>query len=463
MVWFLAIIYLVQVVVLAIQFRVNKHYRGVGWWLLWSLAEALGFFFLSLRELNNPFLIFLQNMFLFSGTVFMYIGIRSFFGMPPNRSLLVAVTSVFTLLLVFLLNVYNNTELRGGLVNLFTGLMGALAAWVLFTGRPSSIRFSANFTAIILSLHTVFMFISGILKMLGHTPGNPIISNPINYITLIDAMMISLMVTFGFIIMLNHRLNASLSESVSDLSEAEARDRELLAALEKSNSEKDTFYSVLAHDLRSPFNSLLGFTNILKEDFATLEPTEITRINATVQHSAEKLYNLVESLLEWSRTQRGVIPFEPEPLELGHETEPVILPLRGMMEAKSISLRTDVPGSLSVFADKHMLETILRNLLVNSIKFTEKGGQITVSAGRAEEGMVQVTVTDTGIGMKPGMASKVFSLDPDNTRPGTSGETGTGLGLIICNEFVKKLGGRIWLESAEGKGSSFCFTVPAST
>jgi len=461
MVDFLAIIYLIQVLVLALQYRVNKHYKGVGWWLLWSLSEAIGFFFLSLRELNNPFLIFLQNAFLFYGTVFMYMGIITFFGKTLNRGFLWPVFIVYSLLLVFLLTVHDNAEYRGGLVNFSTGIIGALSARALFTQRPASIRLSANFTAVVLSLHSLFMLYSSFMKLAGHSPGNPLIATPINYITLIDAMLISLLITFGFIIMLNHRLNAILGETVTSLSEAEARDRELVNALEKSNNEKDTFYSVLAHDLRSPFNSLLGLTNILKDEFAALEPAEVTRINATVQHSAEKLYNLVENLLEWSRTQRGMIPFEPEALDLGLQTEPVIQPLQGMMEAKSISLLNEIPEGLAVTADKHMLETILRNLLVNSIKFTEKGGQIAVSAGPAEEGIIQVTVTDTGIGMKPEIAAKAFHLDPDNTRKGTSGESGTGLGLIICYEFVKKLGGRIWLESTEGKGSSFCFTLPA--
>ena len=460
MVLFLAIIYLIQVIVLALQYKVNKQYQGVGWWLLWSLSESLGFFFLSLRDLNHPLLILLQNVFLFYGTVFTYMGVRKFLGMKLNRSVLWTTFIVFTLLLICFITVYDSMPARGALVTFSAGIAGGLTARSLFTERPASIRFTANVTAVTFTLHSLFMISSGILKLTGLASSNPMENTTINYITVFDGMLLSLLITFSLIIMLNHRMNASLAETVNDLREAEARDREHVAELEKSNNEKDTFYSVLAHDLRSPFNSLLGLTHVLAKDFSTLAPPDIKRINTSVNNSARKLYNLVESLLEWSRTQRGVMTFEPETVNLGRQIESVLQPLGGMMDEKFISMSQEVTDGLVVYADKHMLETILRNLIMNSIKFTEKGGKVAVSARPAGGEMILVTVSDTGIGMDPGLASRIFNLDSQNTRLGTSGETGTGLGLIICKEFVKKQGGRIWLQSIEGRGSTFYFTLP---
>lgn len=457
----LSIIYGIQVLVLALQFSVNRQYEGPGWWLLWSLSEAIGFLFLYFRDQNNLVLIFLQNAFLFYGTLFLYMGVRKFSGRKLSRPLFWTVFIFYTLLLTVFSTVYDSVAARGGLVYLSVGILSAFTAFSLFTERPASIRFTANFTAVIFTLHTLILLPTGIFKLAGLTPAHPLLNTPFNFIIFFDAMLISLLVTFGFILMMNQRLNSSLTETVHDLREAEVRDKKHLAQLENSNSEKDTFYSILAHDLKSPFNSLLGFTGILADDMQHMGSEEVNRIISTIHRSAQGLYHLVESLLEWSRSQRGMTPFEPVTLELHQQSSQVIHHLSGMVAAKSISIRQDIPAGLTVFADRHMLETIMRNLLMNALKFTPDGGEVVLAALPENEGMVLVTVSDNGIGMNPEQVSTAFNPYAHHIRKGTSGEPGSGLGLVICRDFVNRQGGSISLESTEGKGSTFRFTLPA--
>ena len=232
--------------------------------------------------------------------------------------------------------------------------------------------------------------------------------------------------------------------------------------LQKLNTEKDKFFSVLAHDLRSPFNSLLGFTQLLIEDLPTMTEAQIYKIALTMRRSAINLFRLLENLLEWSRIQRGLIAFNPEPRLLMPK---VLADTALVMESankKEITLNYNIPEELEVYADENMLGSILRNLAGNAVKFSPKGGKVTISAKQLHNA-VECSVSDTGIGMNQEMKENLFNIDVNTNRKGTEKEPSTGLGLIICKEFVEKHGGRLWVESEEGKGSTFYFTLHFTT
>ncbi len=226
---------------------------------------------------------------------------------------------------------------------------------------------------------------------------------------------------------------------------------------------KDKFFSIIAHDLRSPFTTFLGFTEILDEEIDTLPKEELKSIVTYMRTSAVNLYQLLENLLEWSLLHRDVTRFEPETVQLIPLVNNCINIIADNAKLKEIDLKVEIPDSLNVIADTHMLLTIIRNLLSNAVKFTHTGGSVTISAYATANHFVTLVVKDTGTGIKPDILKNLFIIDANNKTKGTDGELSTGLGLILCKEFVEKNGGKIWVESEEDKGSTFYFTVKNAT
>jgi signal transduction histidine kinase len=222
---------------------------------------------------------------------------------------------------------------------------------------------------------------------------------------------------------------------------------------------KDKFFSIIAHDLKSPFNSIIGFSEILMENAQVRNFDVIEDYSKIILKSAKRAMNLLANLMEWSRSQTGRMNFNPVSLEMVNLITEIELLFHGIADQKSIRLILDIPSSAPVYADKDMINTILRNLISNAIKFTAVGGEIIVSVQDKPEELT-VSIRDSGVGMKKEMIDKIFRIDSNSSTLGTNNEEGTGLGLILCKEFVEKHGGKITVESEEGKGSEFSFTIP---
>jgi len=231
----------------------------------------------------------------------------------------------------------------------------------------------------------------------------------------------------------------------------------------KLNTEKDKFFSIIAHDLRGPFSGFLGLTQVMAEELHSLTIDQIQVFSVQMKDSASNLYHLLENLLHWSRMQQGLVPFEPKEMELSPIVNVSIDILLESAKNKGIEITSDIPNKTEVFADENMLQTIIRNLVSNAVKFTPKGGFIRVSAKATEDKNIEISIKDTGIGMNQAMVDNLFRLDVRTSRKGTEGEPSTGLGLLLCLEFIKKHGGKIWVESTEGVGSAFYFTIPLHT
>ena len=217
--------------------------------------------------------------------------------------------------------------------------------------------------------------------------------------------------------------------------------------LAKLNTEKDKFFSIIAHDLRSPFNAFLGFTKLLDDELSTMTKENTQKIAMTMRKSASNLYNLLENLLEWSRMQQRLVPFTPEKIQLLQVVEAIKQIALEPAKIKEIELTFDIPGDISVFGDGNMLQSVIRNLVSNAIKFTPKGGRVSVSAKGTIDNGVEFSVKDTGIGMSPQMVADLFRLDVQTNRKGTENEPSSGLGLLLCKDFVEKHGGKIWAVS----------------
>jgi PAS domain S-box-containing protein len=228
--------------------------------------------------------------------------------------------------------------------------------------------------------------------------------------------------------------------------------------LERLNRTKDKFFSIIAHDLRNPFNAIIGFSELLRNDFYDMDNQQKLNLLELINVSSETAYNLLENLLQWARTQTDKIKYNPENFDLS-ETVNLVYNLHGIMaQKKGISLRNEIPPHTQVHADKNMINTVLRNLVCNAIKFSRSDSEIAVTANHMEE-FVEVLVVDKGVGMNHESLGKLFRIDTYYSTSGTMGESGTGLGLIICKEFVEKNNGNIRATSQEGEGTTLSFTL----
>ena len=698
----LGITHLIQLIVFIHQYRINKSYKGIGWWVIWSIAELLGFIIILFRNIHSiqvPVII-TYNVLIMAGVVSMYFGIRRFFGKSLNLKIIIPAYATFFVLMMIFLVISPDYWYRSASINFFYAFFSLLTAWSLFYHRPKILRASANFNAIVCLAHAgVFLYRT--LVYLTLTPDPDFFSNYFfNYLPFIDALVVSLFWTFGFIIMVNHRLNVEISEARTELQQIfktspdaaivtrlsdgkivdfnegytaitgfsredldgkttleiniwkDLRDRQkvigmvremgycenveaqfirkdgreitgLMSArtielngephlisishditdrkrteetlrrsnaylenlinyanapiivwdpgfrimrfnrafeyltgliesevlgksleilfpadrvessmamirktlagerwesveiiirhrdgslktvlwnsatifdsdgtspiatiaqgqditlrkiseamltlkneeLEETNAEKDKFFSILAHDLRNPFNALLGFSQILDEERNELSDEELATTIRYLRKATVTIYQLLDNLLEWSRIQRGAVTVHQEPLNLKSLVDGTVEVVAESAITKNIELSVNIPGNIMVMADFYMLSTILRNLTYNAVKFTNPGGSVTILGHPANERFIEIEVADTGIGIPREMIDNLFLFNSQTNRQGTSGEPSSGLGLIICKEFAEKHGGGIRVVSEEQRGSRFFVHIPGT-
>jgi PAS domain S-box-containing protein len=238
--------------------------------------------------------------------------------------------------------------------------------------------------------------------------------------------------------------------------EIEKKNQQLL----KLNAEKDKFFSIISHDLRSPFNSLLGLTEIMADDLHELTGDQIRKMAGGIRSSAKKLINLVENLLEWSRLQRGISSFNPVPVRLSEAISIAMEQAQLAADRKAILVYRSIPENMVVPLDMHMFQSLMNNLVFNAVKFTPRGGEITIGARQVAGDSIEISVSDNGIGMRRETVENLFQIDKEISSPGTEGEPGSGLGLLLCKDFVGRHGGTLRVESELEKGSVFIFTLP---
>jgi signal transduction histidine kinase len=226
------------------------------------------------------------------------------------------------------------------------------------------------------------------------------------------------------------------------------------------NASKNKFFSIIAHDLKNPFHTVMGYSYLLSKDYNNFTEEERRKFADDIHHSTNNIFRLLQNLLEWSRSQTGRLTFTPREIELKLVVDSSVSVLRSLADQKNIRIEMNFDDNLMLFADPQMIETVLRNLVNNAIKFTPENGLIQVAATQTD-GQITICVKDSGIGISQEDAQTLFKIDSTVKRKGTNNEDGSGLGLILCREFIAKNNGTIWVSSAAGEGSSFFFTVPA--
>lgn len=229
--------------------------------------------------------------------------------------------------------------------------------------------------------------------------------------------------------------------------------------LRQINEGKDKFFSIVAHDLRSPFAGFLGLTQLLADRADTMSPQDIKEFAVLMNASAEGTYTFLEDLLQWARAQMGKVQLLPESIAV-EEVAWAVAGILGVTAAnKEITLNDETSAEHRVFADLNTVSTVLRNLISNAIKFTPRGGVIRVSS-RDEGDMIAISVSDNGVGMSAEAVSKLFRPEAASSNPGTNGEKGTGLGLLLCDELIRRNSGTISAHSESGAGTTFTFILP---
>jgi two-component system, sensor histidine kinase and response regulator len=256
-------------------------------------------------------------------------------------------------------------------------------------------------------------------------------------------------------------LNQKLIEEIEERKTTEHNLQISQNELKAANASKDKFFSIIAHDLKNPFNGIIGLSSLLIDDYDSFPVAEQKEFIQNIRDTAENTFRLLQNLLEWSQTQTGKIHFEPVQFSLTSITTEIVDLVKTSAGNKNIVLRSAISPETVVFADKNMINTVIRNLLLNAVKFTRSGGMILLSARNAGN-MVEISVTDNGVGISPENFKKLFCIDCNMISYGTNGEQGTGLGLILCKEFIEKNAGTIRVESEVGLGSTFTISVPES-
>jgi PAS domain S-box-containing protein len=251
-----------------------------------------------------------------------------------------------------------------------------------------------------------------------------------------------------------------ITRDITDRKQADIALKEREMKLKELNATKDKFFSIIAHDLKSPFNGIIGISNLMKEEAKRLDLHTIHQYANMINSSALQTYRLLENLLNWARIQQGKITFCPTNILLKHLINETISLLHESAFQKKIQIIDNTPSNLKVKIDEGMIETILRNLISNAIKFTPVGGRIEIQTNVINTD-IEISVSDNGVGINEENIHKLFNIDTNYTMPGTEKEKGTGLGLILCKEFAEKHNGKINVESIIGKGSKFTISLPS--
>lgn len=274
-------------------------------------------------------------------------------------------------------------------------------------------------------------------------------------------LLVVLMALGAIVIVLTLYLYIIKRRSNKTLAAANLKMEQQNIQLVELNATKDKFFSIISHDLKGPLNSLTSFSGLLINHTDMLSKEEIQMLAKDLDKSVKNLFGLLENLLEWSRSQTGNIDYKAEAFDINSLLDLNAELLKMQAQNKSIALKNNNTLAVEVLAHKNSVNTVIRNLISNAIKFTPQNGQITIDL-KDKPNEITVSIADTGVGMSEDVMRKLFRIDTKHTTKGTADEKGTGLGLILCKEFIDKNGGKIWVESTLNKGTTFYFTLPKS-
>jgi signal transduction histidine kinase len=258
----------------------------------------------------------------------------------------------------------------------------------------------------------------------------------------------------------NNILEEQLTQKSYELKQEKEEIEKKRKELEELNATKDKFFSIIAHDLKNPFNTVIGLSELLLYRYDSYDEDKIKEFIGQINKFSSNAYNLLDNLLQWARSQTNRIKVNKSQVNICKLAKENTFLLQDKADEKNIQLINEVDGSLICWVDKNMINTVIRNLISNALKFTEENGYVKIVSENMDDNKVKISVVDNGVGMDKEDIPKLFNITTNFSSEGTNSEAGTGLGLILCKEFIEKNDGEIWAESEKGKGSSFSFTIP---
>ncbi len=401
-------------------------------------------------------------------------GILDFWIVPETKifALIIRFAVVIPVLILFIISTYHyffklNHQL---LLIASSAVVGLGIVAMIGVSNPTELGYKYYYSGLILVLIWIYTFIrlrfwSSLIAGLIITAGYEIVAIFVQHLPQdgFDSENMLVFINNNFFFISANIIGLCASYNIEKIHRNNFLQRQTIQLqnneLQAINASKDKFFSIISHDLRGPFSSIMGLSNLLLQNLKTYNPEEAFIFVQSISVSSQKAYNLLENLLMWAKSQMGKIQYVPENLLLEELFAEAISFTENDAKAKNLTVVNKLRSSITFFADKNMISTVLRNLLSNSIKFTPKNGHVVINA-MVQNNNIVVSVADTGVGMSSEKMDKLFKINEKVSTLGTEREPGTGLGLLLCKEFVEKHGGKIWLISEEGKGSDIKFSIP---
>lgn len=425
-----------------------RGYQSIQMWALGSLALGLGFACIHLRTFGffAHELIVLTNVFIIIGGILYYYATIKQLQLPSKRKAVFSGSAFFIILIAIFTYVWENIDVRMVLFSFGFSILLSYMGYLLIRHAKPNIKRPAYFMALLFSLVTIFLIVRGFSVIFdGQLSGHIFVGEFLQSISIIFGLGISQLWTIGIIVLKNCILQESLAE----------KSRELEASAE----DKGKLISILSHDLRGPVTTLASFTDILASDNFNPESAKYKEMVGAMQRTAYSTSILLDNLLDWGQMKSSFEQVEKTEMVYSEIIPDVMNLLTTTAESKKIQIIDAIPPSTKIVGDRRMIQGIFRNLISNAIKFTPKDGMIRLSLISSEVETPVFAIKDNGIGMNDATLDKIFERNEKTHRSGTNGESGIGLGLSLCREFVMKHDGCIWATSEPEKGSTFYFTI----
>lgn len=425
-----------------------KAYKGMRFWAYGCFGLALNFIAIYFRTIGDYeyVTIFLSNFFTIVSMFAFYYGSKQLFALPYNIKFGIITTCLYMLIIAFFTFVIDHLNVRILLYSAVLASLLFLNGSILLRHHQPFFNFSAKIVASLFILVGLFFVIRFVFHLLYPANVNSFVSNEgIQTMTLLVCLSLGILWTESIILMFNQKLQGELSIKSEEL--------------EATNMEKDKFFTILAHDLRGPLTTIMGMVDLMADKKSDLDASVMQEMAEAMKKSIHSTNILMDNLLDWASLQRGLNEIQKVQTTYGELMESVMPLLVVQAEIKKIAIEDNIPAGTPLYADPKMIQSILRNLLANALKFTPVNGKVQLISSVNKDGSLVFSVKDNGIGMDVDIRNNLFQINPLSRRTGTEGEKSTGLGLMICKEFVEKHGGRIWVDSQPGQGSTFSFCL----
>jgi len=450
---FFLIINNIFIIILFLYFLLNKNLKRwfFIYYLIGKLFQTLAFVGIALREHISPFFsVQISNFFLISSFAVNAFAVLSFDG--KFRARILYLYTIFTFIFYGWFVIYANNDSFRLVIQIVASIFFFSSAALFLLQQKEKYNF-LYFISGAFILFSVFQILRAYIIFNYGQGYNFFHGTTIDSLYFIVSALAMNVTSIGFLFLLLEA-NARIIDNKNKLIEKDHYDLKIL------NQTKDKFFSIIAHDLRGPVGTMSSLLDFINEEYKDKLDEKLMKTFKVLNNTSLLTFNLLENLLTWARSHSGNIAYNPANYNIKTIIENDFQILNASAQEKKIKLVNQVPDDIICKVDNAMIDTVVRNLLGNAIKYTHENGLITVSYKKNNH-FVEISICDTGIGMSQQVIEKLFRIDEKNvSMRGTNGEKGTGLGLILCKEFVEKHGGKIWVESEKEKGSTFYFSVP---